>query len=178
MTKNIVFTDAATTKFNEVQDEFRKRFKAELKNRKQVPGDETVEVTASDINDLDRSTRIRFIGADTYRAFTRDTLIKSYLAIGILTFVAGLFYPYLRSLADNPVQLMLMAMGATMAFASYFLTRILDRRRAELEDRFEAHSKWHELVDRHRRIMELEVEAQRKEIQIQLETKHQSTSGT
>ena len=176
MPKKIIFTGAATAKFNEVQDDFREKFKAELKIRKRIPGDETIEVTASDIADLDRSTRIRFIGADTYRTFTRDTVIKVYLALGILTFAAGLFYPQLRNLAENPIQLMLMAMGLTMAFASYFLNRILGRRRRDFEGHVEKMSEWHELIDRQRRTML--IEAFLSQSKGEVDTEHSSSSGT
>lgn len=162
MTKKIIFTDAATTRFEEVQQEFVEKFKNELKNRKRIPGDDSIEITASDIEDLDRSTRIRFLGADSYRTFARDALVKLYLVLGILTFLAGIFYPYLIALASNPIQLALIAMGISMAVASFAVNRLFVRRRAETEINaaLERYNARYQTLRRERRVLELDFQAQ------------------
>lgn len=128
--KQIIYTDAATKRLNELHDKLKADIEDELRERKNVPGDETVEVTGSDVDDLANSMRLSFFERQQARLLMRDLIVKMYLAIGILTLAAGLLYPYLRTVADNPIQLSLLGTGLLMSAASYMMHVLLKRREA------------------------------------------------
>lgn len=138
--KPIEYTESAAKRLKQFEASIHNRIEQELRDRKRVPGDEKIEITASDIEDLDRAMFIRFRDRYEYRTFSRDLLVRVYAVVGLITATAGIFYPMLSSLRDNPTQAMLIIVGVTMSTASFLLYSLLNRRRQleeleKLEDR-------------------------------------------
>jgi hypothetical protein len=131
--KNIVYTESGKRRLDSLIERLSKDVESELIQRKRVPGDEEIEVTGSDVDEIARSIRITFLGAHHYRLVARDLIVKAYLGSGIVMLAAGLLYPYIRYWRDDPIQAMLILTGLLMTAASYSLKTLVDRRK-DLED--------------------------------------------
>mgnify|MGYP003638746787 CR=1 FL=1 len=102
-----------------------------VRRRKYVYGDDLIEVTGSDVKEAKR----HFTIIDNRKSSIRQLTLGTYLFIGIVTLIGGLFYEQIRAaMTGDPTQLMIILMGVTMIFASLFghwWFRFRDRIRAE-----------------------------------------------
>jgi hypothetical protein len=128
--KTIVLTDAAHDRLDKLYAKLRLDIEKELRERLYVPGDDTVEVTASDVDELAHRLKVVFPTREYYGRSSIRLLPRVYLAMGIITFLAGLFYPYLESLRDNPTQAALVVTGLLMSVASILMFQWLKQRDA------------------------------------------------
>lgn len=133
--RQIEFTPAGLKRVDEMFDKIRSNIESEFIERKYVPGDQAIEVTGSDVDDLESSMRISFIDRDRRRSFMRDLIVRMYFVLGILTLTVGLLYPYLQILVYNPVQLALVGTGLMMSLGSYAIYGIQKRREMMHKDR-------------------------------------------
>ncbi|MBI1929612.1 hypothetical protein HYR99_35865 [Candidatus Poribacteria bacterium] len=125
--KPIFYTSAAKERMEKLRREIEAEIEAVLCDQKYVPGDEQIEVTGSDVEDLARSMRIEFYGRHERRRFLREQIVRLYLITGVITTLAGLFYSYTRSLIENPVQFTLVLAGIMMIIGSYIMSVYLWR---------------------------------------------------
>lgn len=137
--KSIEYTSAGRDRLAQLESSFRDKVEQELRSRKRVPGDEKIEVTASDIEELDRSMSLRFRDFRDNQIFSRDLIVRVYAIMGVVVFAAGVFYPMLSSIRENPTQLMLIGVGLMMGIGSYMMHVLVSRRQRmqELESQFE-----------------------------------------
>jgi hypothetical protein len=126
--KPAVFTPAAYERLKQLHDEVRQEIENQLVLRRSVPGDEVVEVTGSDVEELVRSMRVSFDGAGKRRLAYGSFIAKIYAAIGITIVAIGLLYPYLRDIAAEPFRLALLGTGVAMVGASLTLLAVLEHR--------------------------------------------------
>ncbi|MBK8595323.1 MAG: hypothetical protein IPN83_06985 [Holophagales bacterium] len=92
-----------------------------MREKKFVPGETTVEITASDIEELTRSMRVTFLDRHEQRYLMRRVIVDLYLALGFLTVLWGVFYTEVRNLFANPVQSVLLLTGVVMMLASLWM---------------------------------------------------------
>jgi hypothetical protein len=136
--RSIHYTDAATKRLEQLQADLVKRVEGELRERKFVPGDPFVEITASDIDELARTTRVEFYGRLSQRLDFRQTILKVYAILGSLTLIVGLFFPTLKEMFANRTQMFLILTGAAMTLVSVtlnFAIRSFESSRKSIRDR-------------------------------------------
>jgi len=130
-----VYTEAALQELQSFQKRQQKLLESLIAERKFVFGDETVEVTASDIKEAAefiRAYRPRMTKYSSVRV-----LSQLYVFLGGLITVGALLYPRIQVLLEeNRVQAMAALVGITMmvvgVFAGYFY-RLRARREEEIE---------------------------------------------
>lgn len=137
--KTIEYTQAGRDRLAQLEASFREKVEKELRERKRVPGDEAIEVTAADIDELDRAMSLRFHDIRDYQLISRDLIVRAYAVIGVVLFAAGVFYPMLSTIRENPTQLMLLGTGLVMGLGSYMMHVLVSRRQRmqEMEAQFE-----------------------------------------
>jgi hypothetical protein len=128
MSKHLTVTDPAEKLLSSIQLEVREQVLDVIVERKSIPGDSEIEITASDIEEVRRSMRVRFADTRLNRLLYRDIIIRVYTVLGLTTLLAGIFYPYVRILLDNPVQLALVFAGVAMLAAATLMKLYLRRR--------------------------------------------------
>lgn len=117
--KKIIYTDSAKSRYEKLNSEIREKIEEYIRSNKNVPGDEFIEVTASDLDDL--SNRIRII--QTNKTPFKFMIVIFYGIAGIVMTTAGLVYDSFEELfLKNPERLMFIAMGIilTSFSASYY----------------------------------------------------------
>jgi hypothetical protein len=133
--KEIIYTEAAEKRIDELYRDIKSQVETELRSRKYVPGEKSVEVTGSDVDDLANHMRIVFYNREAQRKLHRDLIVKMYFALGILTLAAGILYPSLLRIIENPIQFVLIATGLLMTIVSYAMYILVKRREEMIEVR-------------------------------------------
>jgi hypothetical protein len=132
MTK-IKYTETASNKLDELQLRYKEELENILISKKLIPGDDFVEVTASDIDEV--SKYFKYIRP--VRNTSKYLLLIIYFAIGLISTVMGLFYDDLRYIIENrPTQAMIILVGLTfmlVSFVSFFFFRIRDNQRESFD---------------------------------------------
>jgi hypothetical protein len=107
------YTDAALQELQAFQSHQQKLLEELISERKFVFGDETVEVTASDIKEA--SSYIRAYRPRIARYSSLRSLSQIYVALGALISLGGYIYPSFQSLfVENRVQGMAILTGFVM----------------------------------------------------------------
>lgn len=125
--ETVIYTDAAKKRLEElhaeVKQDIEKAIQERARERKYVPGDDRIEVTASDIEGLANAMRLEFLDRHRYRRFLLLKRIASlYALFGVLAILGGLFYPTLRDLSqENPFQLAIIFAGVLLVLMSYLI---------------------------------------------------------
>ncbi len=134
----IIYTESASIELERFQKQRKEELESLLKNRKYVFGDEVLEITASDIRDIEKHFKVADLSKS--KLPVTNMVLKLYMIMGILMILVGLFYPDLKQLIDrNPVQLALILAGFGLSMASFFGSyyfRARENRRTELERRY------------------------------------------
>ena len=125
MERKVSYTEAAERKMVEILDRHKRDLEQYVIRRKLVPGDEFVEVTASELEDAARHVSIR----DPRSTQLRTTIFRLYTFMGVVMTGAGLFYDRFRQM--DPFQLMLVVMGVSVTLAGIYGSSILARREKE-----------------------------------------------
>lgn len=132
MTK-IKYTDTANKKLDELQLRYREELERILVSKKLIPGDDFVEVTASDIDEASRY--FKFVRP--VRNSSKYLVLIVYFVFGLIATFVGLFYEDFRYIMENrPTQAMIILVGLTMmivSFIGYFYFRQRDRQRESFE---------------------------------------------
>tara|TARA_R100000365_G_C2715424_1_gene49531 strand:+ start:272 stop:727 length:456 start_codon:yes stop_codon:yes gene_type:complete len=134
----IIYTESALVELERFQKRRKEELESLLKNRKYVFGDDVLEITASDIRDVERHFKVADLSKS--KLPLTNMVLKLYMIMGVLMVLVGLFYPDLKQLLDrNPIQLALVLTGLGLSMASFFGSyyfRTKENRRAELERRY------------------------------------------
>lgn len=121
--KKIFYTDSAKERLEKFHTEISQRIDKYLYERKYIPGEDFIEVTASDIEEI--SNNIRFIKPT--KTSLRKLIPATYAIMGILLVVFGLLYDDIRKLIENqPTRLVFIISGLVMFFLGYFSLFLLN----------------------------------------------------
>lgn len=140
--KDVVYTESGKREMEEALMHYRANLVRIIRREKFVPGDNTLEITASDVQ-----RAVRGIRPYSSRPFaSRELVLRIYTILGILMAVAGLFYDQLRSLLlDDPFKIVLFLAGAIFSVASFVLSqfyrarRLVEEREREIIERIQSH---------------------------------------
>lgn len=131
----VIYTEAAEQELQTFRERQKRLLEELIAEKKFIYGDESLEITASDIKET--SEQIRAYRPASYRF--RSTLLigQLYIALGVLLMVGSYFYPLIeRMLVENRLQAMLVLVGAitvvTGLFALYFY-KLRQKRYEEME---------------------------------------------
>lgn len=131
--KKIIYTESAKERLEKLHFEVNKEIEDFLQERKYIPGEDFIEITALDIDEV--SKRFRIVRNSPSR-YMRSLIPALYSVVGTALVVVGLFYEDIITLIkDNPLRLMLIGTGFVMVGMSWlylYLIRIRDRKN-ELE---------------------------------------------
>lgn len=132
---NIQYTEAALQELQTFQKRQQKLLEDLIAERKFVFGDETIEVTASDITEA--AEFIRAYRLQTRRASSLRLLSQLYVVLGATIALGGYFYPTFQNIfLENRVQAMAIVTGVLMMVlgaVSGYLYRSRIRRYEEME---------------------------------------------
>jgi len=132
--KKIIFTDSAKMRLERLHIDIDAQIEAYLKDRKNVPGDDFIEITASDIDEL--SYRLRIIKPT--RTNTKHLILFVYAVIGMISTIIGLFYTQIKIIIfEDKVRLMFIVFGLSLmaiAFVMSYLFKLKERKENELLD--------------------------------------------
>jgi hypothetical protein len=132
--KTLVLTEAAEARLQRLYAALRDDIERELRARNFVPGDKSIEVTASDVDQLAHSMRIFFLAREVHKARWYRRAAGFYTGLGAGATLAGLFLPNLREVVANPVQAALIAMGVITFFVGLVFTYRVRSRDRELDE--------------------------------------------
>lgn len=133
--RRIQYTESGQNRLDEFYADLRKQVDDELRQSKFVPGDDLIEVTGSDVDELKKSMRITFLGSSTRRFMMTEMLTRAYLLIAIVLAAAGVFYPYLDTILQNPMQFILIGTGVGMGLMSLVMNYYIRMRRRMWHER-------------------------------------------
>src|SRR5688572_5439647 len=115
--KKIIYTESAKERLERLHFEVNKGIENYLQQRKYVPGDDFIEITALDIDEV--SQRFRIIRHSSSK-YTKTLIPILYSMIGIGLLIVGLYYDQIQLLLkDDPQRLMLIGMGLVMIGMSW-----------------------------------------------------------
>ncbi len=115
----IVYTPSAEKELAKFHLEQTQELEAVIRKNKYVFGDDTIEVTGSDIRDAART--FTSPSADRESLPITRFLLRTYATIGVLMVTGGLFYPNLKSiLRGDPVQRGLLLGGLSLLLLTVF----------------------------------------------------------
>ncbi|WP_165042093.1 hypothetical protein [Dysgonomonas sp. ZJ709] len=146
MNKEIIYTESALKKINTITDDFKKKIEAEIINSKNFLGEESIEITAADIEEIYKQVRIgqSISNKLVYKNRMMRIILPIYFFIGVFMIIFGLFYDNIQNMIhENPPQLMIILSGFILSLVSgalYLLVkqRIADRiNREKYEDKIE-----------------------------------------
>lgn len=131
----IVYTNEAEERLEKLMNKFKSDIEFSIKNMRYIPGDKLIEITGSDIETVSKYFKI--ISPDKNRS--RDLIINIYLTFGAIFITLGFFFDEFRKLLEqNPSQLMLILVGATLLFMGLWLKSLQRKykyhRTSELND--------------------------------------------
>jgi len=132
----ISYTEAAQQELKRFHERQQKLLENIVAERKYVFGDQTVEITASDIKEAGDSIRPMLRLRTRFRSIR--LIGRTYLALGLLIASVGFLYPYITELIkENRTQGMTLSLGLVMALAGAAaqLYATLRERRFETSDR-------------------------------------------
>jgi hypothetical protein len=111
------YTDEAKKRLTALQNRYLNDIESSIRRRKYVPGEDLIEVTASDLEYA--SQRIIMVDPRERSWVLRYLFSYLYLAIGVALMVYGAFSDeFKRLLLENPRQALYMATGAAMVVVS------------------------------------------------------------
>lgn len=132
MTK-IKYTDTAKRKLEDLQNNYREELERILLSKKLMPGDDFIEVTASDIDEV--SKYFKFIRP--INNSSKYLILIVYFIMGLIATFIGLFYDDFRHIMENrPTQAMILLVGLTMmlvSFVGYLFFRLKEKQRESFD---------------------------------------------
>lgn len=114
------YTNEAESRLELLTGEYKIKLEELIKEKKYVPGDKLIEITGSDIEAAAKYIEIKSPRKNRFR----ENIIGFYLIFGIALTLIGLFYNLLINIVrENPLQLMLILLGASMILGAFILSR-------------------------------------------------------
>ncbi|EOG7617935.1 hypothetical protein ACXOI2_003483 [Vibrio cholerae] len=111
------YTEAAEERLESLKLEYVEMLEDIIKERKHVPGDKFIEITASDLEQASQYLKV----IAPRKSETLRLLLVLYALMGIVMVIVGLFYPFfIQMVQDSPERLMLTIGGATLTLAGIF----------------------------------------------------------
>jgi len=135
----VIYTEAAQQELRTFQENQKRLLEEMVAEKKFVYGDETLEITASDIKET--AERIR-----PYRPMTRTRFhtirlaAQVYISLGLIMMLGSFFYPdLLRMFSENRSQAMIFGAGALtvlLGVVALYMYRLRLQRYDEMEREF------------------------------------------
>ncbi|HVW13510.1 MAG TPA: hypothetical protein VHB54_06815 [Mucilaginibacter sp.] len=130
--KKIIFTESAKERLEKLHQDINVQIEDYLRDRKNVPGDDFIEVTASDIDYL--SYRIKIIRpANTYM---RSLVLYGYAIFGVVLTIIGLYYDTLKKIfIEDQTRLYLIVIGFStviMTLLLFYMFKLKEKREKEI----------------------------------------------
>ena len=124
--KKIIYTESAQNRLTKLQADLQEKIENFLRYKKNVPGDDFIEITANDIDYV--SDRIKIIKSS--KSSVRYLIILVYGITGVIMTIFGLFYDYIKQLVqENPSGLIISLSGifiSVFSIAYYYLMKQRD----------------------------------------------------
>ncbi|MBN2086855.1 hypothetical protein JW758_00765 [Candidatus Peregrinibacteria bacterium] len=118
------YTDSAKKELKKFQSKQKEIIESIIKNKKYIHGDNFIEITGSDIQDMEELIKI----SDTNKKnklIMRKIIISIYLLVGFSMFSIGIFYDYIvEEILNNPIRSMLVLTGFIMIMVSSIFAQI------------------------------------------------------
>lgn len=135
--KKIIYTESAKQRFDKFHLEINEEVERYFQEHKFVPGDDFIEITASDIDDLAQRFRI----SRPIRTNPIKTLIPIvYTAMGLILTGLGLFYEQFKTILEgDPKRLVFIGSGLFMILLSWAYVYLIKSR--ERREQIERHFK-------------------------------------
>lgn len=131
----IVYTKSAQERLNRLNKDIEQRVTDYIKMRKFVPGDDFIEITASDIEDVWK--RITIIPPQ--KSQFRQLILFIYAVMGIVLTLFGLFYSNFTTLIqDEPNRLMVITIGLTLSMFSVLFSFYLNAKQKKEKELLQA----------------------------------------
>lgn len=122
----IKYTNEAESRLELLTDAYKIKLEELIKEKKYVPGDKLIEITGSDIESVAKYLKI----LSPRQTHFREIVIELYLTVGIIFILIGLFYNLIINIVtENPLQLMLILLGALMISGAHILLRSTKNRK-------------------------------------------------
>lgn len=93
MEKSIIYTDSASKKLDSVLNDFKQKLEEDIKDSKNYPGEESIEITAADIEETYERATIRNRRS---KYETKSKMIRLVLPMYFLAGIALVFYGFFR----------------------------------------------------------------------------------
>lgn len=158
MKKSIIYTDSASKKLENVLDKIKKDITEDIINSKNYPGEELIEITASDIEDTYERV---FIRNKKTRYDSRSRMIRLilpvYFVMGILITFYGLFRKDIQELiSGDKVELTYVLVGFIVSLTTGAMFYLLKQRENERKREY-----LKEKLDIERQLLEREIESKK-----------------
>ena len=134
MNKEIIYTESALKKINTITDDFKKKIETEIINSKNFLGEESIEITAADVEEIYKQVRIgqSISNKLVYKNRTMRIILPIYFFIGVFMIIFGLFYDDIQNMIhENPPQLMIILSGFILSLVSGALYLLVKQRIAD-----------------------------------------------
>lgn len=151
MKKKIKYTDSASAKISSVLINLKERIEEDIRDSKNYPGEDFIEITASDIEDTYQRINLRSKQSKNY---LRNRMVKQilpiYFVLGILMTIYGLLYDQITELiTTNSSKLYIIFAGflfslITAAMYALLKQKEIDRRKDIISSRMEVESELRE----------------------------------
>lgn len=129
----INYTEAAKQKIDELNKKYIQDLEYFLKETKYVPGEDFIEVTASDINELAKYIKIIYPRTKVFEI--RNFVLKTYFVLGILTIFCGLFYSEIQNIIlYRPIQAVITLTGVITTVVAFLILQSFKRKEVRMEE--------------------------------------------
>lgn len=128
--KEIIYTDTARERLQYLHNKIDNQIEDYFRSTKYNLGDDFVEITASDIEDVGRMLKIIRPYKSTYM---KSFLVYFFIVIGALLTIFGIFYDSIIDLfkEGNTVRLLLILYGFGLVLSGIFYRFIIKQRKTE-----------------------------------------------
>ncbi|MBP5983552.1 MAG: hypothetical protein KAZ91_02775 [Candidatus Fonsibacter sp.] len=133
MEKSIIYTESASKKIESILNNFKQRLEEEIKDSKNYPGEESIEITASDIEEIYERVIIRNKWSKSH---ARIKMIRLVLPIYFLMGIALVFYGFFRDeiqqlIYKDKSSLMYILIGFIISLTTGAMFYLLKQRESE-----------------------------------------------
>jgi len=130
----IEYTKSGQEKLDRFYKEFEQQIVEHIKQRKYAPGDEVIEITASDIDEV--TNKIKIIQPN--KSQLKQFVLFTYTMLGVLITLVGLFYSdFLHIIRNEPNRLIFITSGIFLSTLSLFFSYYLKLRQKREKEIFE-----------------------------------------
>lgn len=120
--KKIIYTETAKQRLENFHIEVDKELEYYFSDKKFVPGDDFIEITASDIDEV--SSKFKIVSHS--KTSIKRLIPALYSTMGILMTVVGVFFEQFKTIIEgNPIRLVFIIGGVLMVFISWFYLYIV-----------------------------------------------------